>query len=758
MKLLKKTAITSAALFAIILLVAAVIFISLLLIKHPYNTKEKAFISDEIKISRNSKGFPSIEVTNKEDLFFALGYIHAKDQLNIMEYQRGIATGSAQKFAPEDADYLNKLAALIGFKKKAYSILSEMDRNEIVPLLSYCEGVNFIRKSFSGVEKLEQDWEPADILSLLIMREWSNSYLNNIELMININESITPEVQKKFRNQKYIRYYNSDQIKHIETIRAIKDLLEKHMGTFNRGHSVYIAENLHISPSGDTTIFSHLDSISTYPSWYPVKIKIGSKEMFALTCTGMPFLFSFKTENSFFYHFNINADTQDFFIIETALYENNLLYRSSGTLKQFETITNPSFPFNPEASPVLRITDKGPVLNDVFSTSINNNSILALNFILPDIKYIKLLVNTPFEDNYNKLSSYIQQIKASPKSFLFASGNQKSKMHAGVFTPYPTSSSVFKNGNVYTSSSKIPVNSKSPLKNIDKIGSDLIFNNEIPLHLSLKVISNENKIDRFNELLVPKKIYNDKKITEILNDTYSVTAKKFMPLFLTMLESNMTTSAKLTRIYFNDWDFKSGVNEISSSIFYSIMNNMIEESYQNVFKEDISNNMEYAFLLYNDLFTEISLNNTSFFNFANNGKFRGKDAVFETAFLNSMRSLNRSMGPFMDEWKWGNLTKEHYVINNPHLSHLSYFYPNNEKPIPGSPDAITSLFTNKELKPYIIESVKGYMNNSTMLLTSNYSYSTNIASEFYYGRSDSISMMNIHKTGKAYKTVINKNE
>ncbi|MFA5519576.1 MAG: penicillin acylase family protein, partial [Spirochaetota bacterium] len=336
--------------------------------------------------------------------------------------------------------------------------------------------------------------------------------------------------------------------------------------------------------------------------------------------------------------------------------------------------------------------------------------------------------------------------------------NQKLKIHTGVFTPYPTSPYVFKNGNVYTSGFTIPVNSKNLLKNTDMIGSDLIHNKELPVHLSLKVLNNENRIERFHELLVPKKIYTDKKIEEILNDTCSVTARKFTPVFLSMLNSNIATSAHLTKIYFNDWDFKSNIDEIPASIFYSLLNNMVEESYQDVFKEDISNNMKYAFLLYNDLFYEISSHNTGFFTFANDGKIRYRDTVFEVAFLNSMRFLNRKIGPFMDDWKWGDLTKEHYTINNPHLSYLSYFYKSSEKPIPGFPDALTQLFTNKELKPFIIESVKGYMDNSHTLLTANYSCSTNIASEFYYGRSDDTSMMGVQKGGKTYKTVINRSE
>ena len=95
MKPVKKIIITFSLLLIISLLAAAGTFITILLIKIPYSAEEKAFITDEIKIYRNSKGFPTVEINNLEDLYFAIGYIHAKDQLNQMEYQRGIATGSA---------------------------------------------------------------------------------------------------------------------------------------------------------------------------------------------------------------------------------------------------------------------------------------------------------------------------------------------------------------------------------------------------------------------------------------------------------------------------------------------------------------------------------------------------------------------------------------------------------------------------------------------------------------------------------------
>jgi acyl-homoserine lactone acylase PvdQ len=221
-----------------------------------------------------------------------------------------------------------------------------------------------------------------------------------------------------------------------------------------------------------------------------------------------------------------------------------------------------------------------------------------------------------------------------------------------------------------------------------------------------------------------------------------------------MLDSNILTSAKLTKIYFNDWNFDSGKNEVTPSIFYSIMNSLIKESYSDVFLNDTSNNLKYAWLLYNDLFTELSLNNTDFFNFTQNEKTRNREAVFDTAFLDSIRLLNRKIGPLMDEWRWGELIKGQFNINNPHLSYLSYIFKYNDKSFSGAPDTISATFHDNEFNPIYTESIKGYLNSKSMRLSANYSYSTNISSEFYYGRADSITMMNIGKKGNSFKTVI----
>ncbi len=759
MKLTKKITIIAASLAIISLITTAGIFISILIIKIPYNTEEKAHISDSIKISRNDRGFPNVEVRTREDLFFALGYIHAKDQLNLMEYQRAIATGAAEKMVQGSSLYLNRLSAIIGFEKKADSILSDLPPEEIALLNEYCRGVNFIRQNFSGGEKLTMDWDPGDLLSILLMREWANSYLNNIELMININDTDKPGIRGKFRNQKYIRYYNSAQEDHLSVLRGIKSLVERHIGVFNRGYSAYIDKNLHTDSQESSTLFSYNDSMSVYPAWYPVNIKLGDRSFFAVTSPGMPFFFSFTSGETAFYHFNINADTQDFFIIEKVSRDNKEQYRSSGSVKEFTML-----PDQKTGNDLLsdggmfRITDKGPVLNDIFNIESADETVIAINSILPGLSYIRFLLSVPFENSHAEILTDIGRIDAAPKTFLLVSKDRRSKSHSGLFTPYSVSPGIFKNGNITTISTRSRLSTTQNLKAIDKTGSDLIQPGEVPGQFSAKIMSNDSRIARFNEVLLPIRAYNNKKFQKILEDTITVTGKKFVPLFLSMLESNILTSAKLTRIYFIDWDFSSDIEGASPSIFYSLLNSLIQESYVDAFGKDEINNMQYSYLLYNDFYNEFASNNRQFFNFIRKEKAYTRESLFDLAFLNSMRFLNRNMAPRMGEWRWGNLIADHYKVNNPHLSYLSNIFKHEDSPLSGGPDTISQTFFNDQFRPLDTSSLKGYCNSSNIRFSTNYSYSTNIASEFYYGRAAEINNMDIRKSKADYRTVIRRDE
>ena len=111
---------------------------------------------------------------------------------------------------------------------------------------------------------LHRDWTPQDVVAVLVMKEWANSYLNNIELLINMPEEKKNIPGKVIPGRQYIRYYSAEQAGFLKTLRSIKNLLTKYTGTFNRGLSVYVDSEL--DASGENYYFGDNDIAGILPA------------------------------------------------------------------------------------------------------------------------------------------------------------------------------------------------------------------------------------------------------------------------------------------------------------------------------------------------------------------------------------------------------------------------------------------------------------------------------------------------------------
>ena len=68
---------------------------------------------------------------------------------------------------------------------------------------------------------------------------------------------------------------------------------------------------------------------------------------------------------------------------------------------------------------------------------------------------------------------------------------------------------------------------------------------------------------------------SEKDAVNILLDKYSSDGERFIPVFLSILKTNLVTSARLTRIYFNQWNFNMDAGNVAPSIFYLSLKNFL---------------------------------------------------------------------------------------------------------------------------------------------------------------------------------------
>ncbi|MEF8823054.1 MAG: penicillin acylase family protein [Desulfohalobiaceae bacterium] len=142
-----------------------------------------------IGISNDERGVPRIEGTNLSDLFFAQGYVHARDRLWQMALQRLVVQGRLSSVFGKDLIETDKHVRRVGLSRIAQRILNATSSKSRDFLESYASGVNRylsqhdlpLQFRLMGFEP--EPWKPRDcagILSLMaynLGENWRNEAL-----------------------------------------------------------------------------------------------------------------------------------------------------------------------------------------------------------------------------------------------------------------------------------------------------------------------------------------------------------------------------------------------------------------------------------------------------------------------------------------------------------------------------------------------------------------------------------------------------
>lgn len=101
-------------------------------------------LRERVTIWWDSNSVPHIVAQNDEDLYFAQGYLHAKERLWQMEVQAKAGNGRLAEFFGKAAAEFDKQMILFGLRQAQQVIVQEMEKDPetVVVLNAYVEGVN----------------------------------------------------------------------------------------------------------------------------------------------------------------------------------------------------------------------------------------------------------------------------------------------------------------------------------------------------------------------------------------------------------------------------------------------------------------------------------------------------------------------------------------------------------------------------------------------------------------------------------------
>ena len=676
------------------------------LTKPEYSGNLTADIESEIKITRDGGlGIPAIEASSMNDVFFALGYVHAQDRMPVMEYYRMIAGSSSASLLGEDGLIIDRLVRIIGIRSAALKILNELTPKHKDYLNAYAAGINKskrIWKKFLPAGVIERQWESRDIVAILLLREWSNAFLNNTELVFPMSLSPDRGQAESFIPLELQAFYNEELAENVALLRKIKNIVESKIGIFQRGFAFAM-------PSGKGTnadtvsAFGLQSQYSIYPDWYPVSIKCGAIQIHAVTSPGLPFMLSGRSDNITFYGINLDLDTQDFIFHEVRMTDGLVSYMGTAGWKDFLPVPEPEFTQAPdEKHYTVYHTETGPILNDV-EDSEYKRYVVSLKYLLPKASYISSLFELPLSENTIEAISHTRSVNSMPRIYLISNDERQSVLLSGSFPIRQKNkdviSSRYFNWNGVTDLSGMTL----PAGRYAVIGNNVT--QLLPQALRAHSLSSAKWLKRFEELVREAsagiKISPDS-LKKILNDTYTPDCEKFLPVFMKNLEANPVTSSRLSRIYFNKWERLSGTNSVAALLFHSILLDYIRETFagKNVFNID---DVMDGYQLLTDNFYKILSERFPHFSL-----IETPEDVFDRAFLKTLRKLSRGLGPVMDQWEWGKIHRNAYKLPlKTALSGTLVSEWGKDSPLPGGIGSILNGNIGADLRPKYASSMTG---------------------------------------------------
>ncbi len=637
-----------------------------------YNETVPIEVSAPAIVQRDNNGIPLVQAANMEDALMILGYLHAQDRVIIAEYYRALARGTLSSIVGEDALVMDKLSRTLNFTGEAEKIFRSLDKKYLGYLNAYVKGINyFLKKSFSdiaSVSRLSSDeWNAQDAIAILLMLDWYSSFLNNREHVFMIHKQLlTREVQKVFPPSLTFSYDDADR-NNVVLIKELQRSVRKYVGAFNRGLAFYVpSENTADEKSAHGFSLESLGSV--YPLWYPARFKVNGKSIAGITAVGMPYIFDGKNDIFSFSGFNLSLDVQDFYRettrkgaramecllrgkwVELSSREENIeVLKENG---QFETLQYQ-----------VRSKEDCPIISDVFKGKIPSD-VLSVRGINPSKDYLKFLFELPFAENTEQAMRLAANIVAVPKVYLLAAHDNASVMFFGAVPNRAPGNTIFQRGEYYAG--YIPLIMLSAYSRKERyghvvIGSEMLANLPLNLH-QYKVFNDAWRFERLDEL-IRTRASQPQSISEILHDQESQIAKRFAPLYHSLLEKIPIPSAKLTRIYFKNWDYNADRNSVPAALMHVVLHKFFLETVRDELKDEsyhVSNYMYWTL----DKFAEISKDENAliFDDTSSDVRMETRSMIFDRAFLAALKHLNEHAGPFMKDWKWGYVHKAKLAV------------------------------------------------------------------------------------------------
>ena len=663
-------------------------------------------LKGKVEIQFDEQMIPHIFAENNYDLYYAQGYITAKDRLWQLDFQTRFAAGRLSEVIGEKAIDIDTYQRRMGMVYGAENTILEMEKDPKIKEImgAYTAGINAYIHSlkpadypieFKILDYQPEDWKPINSALLLKLMSATLTGGSTQFYMSNILSKYGPDVVKELFpdypfgedpiipkgtqwNFKPIQIPKQPTVLSENTVcNQTTKQMEEGIGSNNWALAGAKTSSGYPMLANDP----HLDL--TLPSiWYQIQMASNDVNAYGVSIPGAPGIVIGFNANVAWGVTNVDANVMDWYRIKFKDHsQQEYWYDNKWNLvkPRIETIAVRG---GKTIVDTVYYTHHGPIvyLNNQKSKNLSQCDNIPVGHALRWIAHdpsndIRTFYMLNRAKNYTDYRQALANYTAPAQNFIFASVDNDIAITSSGYFPlkWDNQGKFLLDGSDPANDwhGRIPVDQnptvKNPSRNFVSSANQRPTDATYPYYLNWE-FANYERAHRINQRLSVMTGASVDSLRSLQNDNYSVLAEDILPTLLSAIDIkslNATESKGFEML--RKWDKCFHADAIAASIFELWQKDISAKTWADQF--DVMNvPMRYPS---GDELVELIVKepNSNWFDDNRTPQKETRDDIIRAAYKFAVDSLQRKYGAISGDWKWGNVKHTHV----PHLAKIAGF-------------------------------------------------------------------------------------
>ncbi|MFC2160896.1 penicillin acylase family protein [Acidobacteriota bacterium] len=524
----------------------------------------EAFVSDlnnQVRIVTDEWGVPHIFAEDEEDMFFASGFIHAKERMWQMDLLRRTGLGRLSEILGKSALNQDKFIRNIGLKEGIYKDYLMLSTKMKDLLHAYSSGVN------EWIKAQKYRWPPEYILLRCRPEPW-----------IPLDSLAIKQVMALLLCGDYASEAVRESLVQRVGIEKASEVLEEDIMTFPPELKDFSQIGIKISPefkgsnnwviSGDKTESKspllandpHLE-INLPPIWFEIHMKSPTMDVMGVSLPGVPFVMIGHNDSIAWGITNSAADVQDLYIEKFNDSEDMYLDVDGWKpLIKREELIKIKGKKNPESIEVLW-TNRGPIVSPLI---IKSETPLSMQWVIYEGgQTAEAFYGINKAQSWDDFSDAVKLMDAPSQNFVYGdregnigyylSGKIPLRAKESALFPYPAWKEEGRwQGFLAEEDKPIVFN---PKEQSIVTANQNISPKDYSFYLSVDWVA-PFRADRVKDLLVQRELHNVESFMKIQNDIFNKKAELVLSFFRDF--ESVSESSRMGFELLENWDLQMG--------------------------------------------------------------------------------------------------------------------------------------------------------------------------------------------------------